>query len=323
MRDGLGREVDYLRLSVTGACNLRCVYCRPAAGAGEGGSGGVADAAAGAPLSADELVRIAAAFARLGVRKVRITGGEPLVRSDVVDIVARLRAIPGVDELALTTNGTLLAPLAAPLRAAGLDRVNVSLDTLDPARYAKITRGGRIDDALQGLEAAERAGFQGVKINCVLVGGMNDDEVPALAGIARDHAVDVRFIELMPVGPAAGWPAERFVPAEAVLEAVPELAPAGSDGVAEVYTVSGWAGRVGLIRPLSHPFCASCSRVRVTADGNLKTCLAAAEEVPLAGLADPELERAILGAVERKPARHIMDAAHASQSPRGMETIGG
>ena len=318
MRDGLGREVDYLRLSVTGACNLRCVYCRPAAGEG-------ADDAAAAcePLPADELVRIVAAFARLGVHKVRITGGEPLVRSDVVDIVARLRAIPGVDELALTTNGTLLAPLAAPLRAAGLERVNVSLDTLDPARYARITRGGRIDDALQGLEAAERAGFQGVKINCVLVGGMNDDEVPELAGIACDHPVDVRFIELMPVGPAAGWPAERFVPAEAVLEAVPELEPAGSDGVAEVYTAPGWAGRVGLIRPLSHPFCASCSRMRVTADGNLKTCLAAAEEVPLAGLADPELERAIVDAVARKPARHTMDAAHASQSARGMETIGG
>ena len=321
MRDGLGREVDYLRLSVTGACNLRCVYCRPAAG--EGGNGSAADAAADAPLPAEELVRIAAAFVRLGVRKVRITGGEPLVRSDVVDTVARLRATPGVEELALTTNGTLLAPLAGPLRAAGLDRVNVSLDTLDPVRYGHITRGGRLEDVLRGLEALDDAGFSDTKVNCVLVGGVNDDEIPALTGLARDHPVDVRFIELMPVGPAAGWPAERFVTAEAVLEAVPELAPAGSDGVAEVYTAPGWTGRVGLIRPLSHPFCVSCSRVRVTADGCLKTCLAGAEEVPLAGLSDAGLERAIADAVARKPARHTMDAAHASRSPRGMETIGG
>lgn len=315
MRDGAGRTVEYLRLSVTDRCNCRCTYCMPAGGAPMLSRADV--------CSFEELAEIVAALAGLGVRKVRLTGGEPLVRRGIVEFVRMLRAVPGVEELDLTTNATLLAPLAGPLRAAGLDRVNVSLDTLDPTRYEAITRGGRLADALAGIEAAHDAGFSPVKVNCVLMGGVNDDEVPRLAALAREAGTEVRFIELMPIGEAARWPRARFVDASTVLERVPELRPCGSDGVAELFSASGWGGRVGLIRPMSHRFCAGCTRVRVTADGRLKPCLHTADEVVLRGLHDEELRRAILGGMALKPAHHGMDGAHASQSARAMNEIGG
>lgn len=321
MRDGLGRTVDYLRLSITEGCNLRCAYCRPARdpGASPVGRASVPER----PLSVDELERIVAAFVSLGVHKVRLTGGEPLTRLDVVEIVARLKAVPGVRELTMTTNATLLAPVAADLRAAGLDRVNVSLDTLDDERFCRLTRGGQLADALAGLEALDAAGFSHTKINCVLIGGVNDDEVTRLAYLARDRALDVRFIELMPIGPAASWPRSRFVSASLVLERVSELEPAGVDGVSCLYTAPGWVGHVGLIRPMSCPFCATCSRVRVTADGRLLACLRSTSEVSLRGLEEEELTGAIQDALLAKPAHHEMDPEHASSGARDMARIGG
>ena len=318
MRDGEGRLVEYLRLSVTDRCNCRCTYCMPA--------GGVPMLSHADVCSFEELVEITAALAELGVRKVRLTGGEPLVRRGIVRLVEMLRAVGGVEEVDLTTNATLLAPLAAPLRAAGLDRVNVSLDTLDAARYEAVTRGGRLADALAGIEAARAAGFSPIKINCVLMGGVNDDEAPRLAALAREAGTEVRFIELMPIGEAARWPRSRFVPAEAVLAALPELEPvagSGRDGVAELFSAPGWAGRVGLIRPMSHRFCSRCTRVRVTADGRLKPCLHTADEVGLRGLSGEALREAILAAIALKPAHHGMDGAHASESARAMNEIGG
>ncbi|HJB54262.1 MAG TPA: GTP 3',8-cyclase MoaA [Candidatus Olsenella avistercoris] len=315
MRDGEGRLVEYLRLSVTDRCNCRCTYCMPA--------GGVPMLSHADVCSFEELVEITAALAELGVRKVRLTGGEPLVRRGVVGLVEMLRAVGGVEEVDLTTNATLLAPLAAPLRAAGLDRVNVSLDTLDAARYEAVTRGGRLVDALAGIEAARAAGFSPIKINCVLMGGVNDDEVPRLAALAREAHTEVRFIELMPIGEAACWPRGRFVDASAVLDAVPELRPCGTDGVAELFSAPGWAGRVGLIRPMSHRFCSRCTRVRVTADGRLKPCLHTADEVALRGLHGEALREAILAGIALKPAHHGMDGAHASESARAMNEIGG
>lgn len=315
MRDAQGRRIDYLRLSVTDRCNCRCAYCMPA--------DGVPMLPHDDVCSFEELARITEACCELGVTKVRLTGGEPLVRRGLLGLVRMLREVPGVRELAMTTNATLLAPVASELRAAGLDRINVSLDSLRPERYAAITRGARLDDALAGLRAAHDAGFTGTKVNCVLMGGVNDDEVADIAGLAREKPVDVRFIELMPIGEAAGWPRARFVDASAVLGAVPELAPVGTDGVAELFSAPGWAGRVGLIRPMSHRFCAGCTRIRVTADGRLKPCLHSADEVSLRGLAGEGLREALLAGIALKPAHHDMDGAHASESARAMNEIGG
>lgn len=315
MRDAQGRRIDYLRLSVTDRCNCRCAYCMPA--------DGVPMLSHDDVCSFEELARITEACCELGVTKVRLTGGEPLARRGLLGLVRMLREVPGVRELAMTTNATLLAPVASELRAAGLDRINVSLDSLRPERYAAITRGARLDDALAGLRAAHDAGFTGTKVNCVLMGGVNDDEVADIAGLAREKPVDVRFIELMPIGEAAGWPRARFVDASAVLGAVPELAPVGTDGVAELFSAPGWAGRVGLIRPMSHRFCAGCTRIRVTADGRLKPCLHSADEVSLRGLVGEELREALLAGIALKPAHHDMDGTHASESARAMNEIGG
>ena len=274
-------------------------------------------------LSFEELTEVVGACAQLGVRKVRLTGGEPLVRRGLPELVRMIRAIPGVEELAMTTNATLLAPVAAELHHAGLDRLNVSLDTLDVARYAELTRGGSLEDALAGLAAARDADFSRTKVNCVLMGGVNDADVPRLAELARTEPIDVRFIELMPMGPCAGWPKARFVPAETVLEAVPGLVPLRRDGVAELWHAPGWAGNVGLIRPMSHRFCDGCSRIRVTADGRLKPCLHSAAEIPLRGLHGEALLAELRRGIAAKPAYHHMDRDHASQSARDMNEIGG
>ena len=274
-------------------------------------------------LSFEELTEVVTACAQLGVRKVRLTGGEPLVRRGLPELVRMIRAVPGVQELAITTNATLLAPVAAELHHAGLDRLNVSLDTLDAARYAELTRGGSLEDALAGLAAARDAGFSRTKVNCVLMGGVNDADVPRLAELARTEPIDVRFIELMPMGPCAGWPKERFVPAETVLEAVPGLVPLRRDGVAELWHAPGWVGNVGLIRPMSHRFCDGCSRIRVPADGRLKPCLHSSEEIALRGLHGEALLAELRRGIAAKLAYHHMDRDHASQSARDMNEIGG
>lgn len=315
MLDGEGRLIEYLRLSVTDRCNCRCTYCMPAGGVPMLGHKDI--------LSFEELTEVVGACAQLGVRKVRLTGGEPLVRRGLPELVRMIRAVPGVEELAMTTNATLLAPVAAELHHAGLDRLNVSLDTLDAARYAELTRGGSLEDALAGLAAARDAGFSRTKVNCVLMGGVNDADVPRLAELARTEPIDVRFIELMPMGPCAGWPKARFVPAETVLEVVPGLVPLRRDGVAELWHAPGWAGNVGLIRPMSHRFCDGCSRIRVTADGRLKPCLHSAAEIPLRGLHGEALLSELRRGIAAKPAYHHMDQDHASQSARDMNEIGG
>ncbi len=315
MIDGEGRRIEYLRLSVTDRCNCRCAYCMP--------EGGVPMLAHGDILSFEELACVVRAAAELGVRKVRLTGGEPLARRGVVDLVGMVAAVPGIEEVAMTTNATLLAPVAESLREAGLTRLNVSLDSLRPDRYARITRGGRLADALAGIAAAREAGFTGTKINCVLMGGVNDDELVDVASLARNEAVDVRFIELMPIGPAACWPRASFVAADAVLDALPGLELLGRDGVAELYRMPGWTGRVGLIRPMSHKFCDGCSRIRVTADGKLKPCLHSAAEINLRGLDHEGLLAALRDGIAAKPKYHHMDEGRASDSARDMNEIGG
>lgn len=316
MIDGFGREISYLRLSVTELCNLRCRYCMPAEG--------VCKKAHEQMLTQEETVAAVTVAASLGVRKLRVTGGEPLVKRGIVSLCERLAAIDGIEELCITTNGLLLSALAKPLREAGVRRVNISLDTLDPARYEYITRGGSLAEALHGIEAALDAGFERVKLNAVLIGGFNDAEIPALAELTRTWGVDMRFIELMPMVDK-GFGPEAYVPVEAVEKALPQLQAEPSDGgVARLYRLPGAAGRIGLISPLSAHFCALCNRLRLTADGKLKPCLHSAEEFSIKGL-DPEAMRAQFErAVMAKPARHkALSAAEHTDARRAMSQIGG
>lgn len=314
MQDGCGRTIDYLRLSVTDLCNYRCRYCMPPEGVVKRNHGDM--------LSLEELAEIAEAAVRVGVKKIRLTGGEPLVRRGIVELCRRLRAIPRLEELCLTTNGALLPQLAAPLREAGVDRLNISLDTLQPDRFAEMTRLGRLSDTLAGIEAAEAAGFHNLKLDTVLIGGFNDDEIEDFVNLTREHPWEVRFIELMPMGPCAEWDKGCFLPDDTVLQKIPALQQIEPCGVARRYRLPGAAGTVGLISPVHHDFCAQCRRIRVTADGKLKGCLHSAEELPLRGLHGPELEDAIRQGILHKPERHHL-AERRSDTPRNMHQIGG
>ena len=314
MLDGCGRTINYLRLSVTDLCNYRCRYCMPPEGVAKRDHGDI--------LSLEELADIARAAVRLGVKKIRLTGGEPLVRQGIVELCRQLRTIPGLQELCLTTNGALLPQLAAPLWEAGLDRLNISLDTLRPDRFAEMTRLGHLSDALAGIEAAEAAGFHTLKLDTVLIGGFNDDEIDDFINLTREHPWEVRFIELMPMGPCAGWDRSRFLPAETVLDRMAELEPIEAQGVARRYQLPGALGTVGLISPVSHDFCADCRRIRVTADGKLKGCLHSREEIPLRGLHGQALEDAVRRGILHKPERHHL-TERSSDTPRNMNQIGG
>lgn len=315
MQDQLGRKISYLRLSVTDLCDLRCVYCMP--------EHGVPKRAHHEICSLEELRDMTAAAVSLGVRKVRVTGGEPLVRRGVAELCRMLRGLPGLEELCITTNGILLPELVEPLRAAGVDRLNVSLDTLRPERYHEITRVGELSSVLRGLEAAEKAGFQNTKLNCVLMGGVNDDEIADFIRLTKERPLSVRFIELMPMGICARWDKARFLPAKTVLDRVPELKPVGTDGVSRIYRLPGALGTVGLIEPMSHAFCSNCSRIRITADGKLKPCLHSETEIPLRGLSGEALREAIMRGVAMKPKQHELTRDGESRAGRGMNEIGG
>jgi GTP 3',8-cyclase len=281
--DALGRPLRDLRLSVIEACNFRCPYCMPADRVPEDHG---LDAAS--RLSFDEIERLVRGFAQAGVRKLRLTGGEPLLRRRLPDLIARLAAIDGLDDIALTTNGSLLAMHARALRDAGLHRLTVSLDTLDPARFTALS-GGRGDLAavLRGLDAAQAAGFARIKLNCVVQRGVNDDEVPALVAFAREHGHTMRFIEYMDVGTCNGWDATRVVPSAEVHDAIHArwllhpLAPTYRGEVAARHGFDDGAGEVGFVSSISAPFCGDCHRARVSADGRLFTCLFAADGTDL------------------------------------------
>lgn len=315
MLDSFKREINYLRLSVTDLCNFRCVYCMP--------EGGVVKRRHDEMVTVEEAQEIVRAAVSLGIKKIRITGGEPLVRRGIVDIAGRIARISGVRELCLTTNGAGLPRLAVPLKDAGVTRLNLSLDTLRPDRFAKITRVGSLEETLSGIRAAEAAGFTNTKINVVLLGGINIDEIPDFVSLTRDKDIQVRFIELMPLGACAAWDESRFVKADAVLRAVPALSPDGQEGVARVYKLPGAAGTVGLIRPLSDHFCPNCNRIRVTADGRLKSCLHTDREVSLKGLSGDTLRDAIAAEVMKKPCRHFITPSSPSETHRDMNQIGG
>lgn len=296
----------YLRISVTSRCNLACVYCRPR---------GEEDRQDDDLLSADTIVRFVRYAVESGVTKVRVTGGEPLVRPDIVTIVQSLARVPGLHDLGLTTNGTRLGTLAEPLFGAGLRRINIGISSLRPDVYARVTRGGRLADALAGLQAALDMGFDPVKVNVVVMRGVNDGEIPELARLAERRAVQVRFVEYMPF---VDGPAERdrlFVPADEILDrlrALGEFEPVagrGRGGPARQYQVAGLAGTVGLIMPHSEPFCATCNRIRLTADGKVRACLVDGGEQDAVGVLRNGLDRqSVARLLERamgmKPQRH-------------------
>ena len=311
MQDSYNRTIRYLRLSVTDRCGYRCQYCM--AEEDKRSHGDI--------LSIEELAEIGSAAVRCGVTKIRLTGGEPLLRRGILTLCETLRSLSELRELTVTTNGALLGAMAQELKAAGVDRLNVSLDTLRPERFRAISRRGELSDVLRGLDAASAAGFTNTKVNFVLMGGVNDDEIRDFVNLTRDNDYSVRFIELMPMGVCAAFPKERFVSADAVLQAVPALEPIGGDGVAELYRVPGYRGTVGLIRPMTNCFCGSCDRIRVTADGKLKPCLHSAAEIPLRGLHGTALETAIRAGALAKPARHHL--SQGSDTPRCMNQIGG
>jgi cyclic pyranopterin phosphate synthase len=277
----------------------------------------------GGILSVDEIEEIAMAAASLGIRKIRITGGEPLVRRGVEEIVRRVAAAPGVDEVVLTTNGILLPDKIDALVAAGIKRINISLDTLDEGVYREITRGGDVSAARRGVEIARAAGLTPLKINAVLMGGVNDDRIVPLVELTKSADVHLRFIELMPIGQCKGWNRERFVSNDVVTQKIPALHFVGTQGVARIYRQDGYAGTVGLINPLSNHFCGDCNRIRVTADGRLKPCLHSSDEIVLKGLSGEALREAMRAAIYGKPMRHRLEAGAGSDSARDMYAIGG
>ncbi len=317
MKDHFGRSISYLRISVTDRCNLRCRYCMP--------ENGIQKCSHRDILSLEEVLEIASAAVALGIRKIRLTGGEPLVRRGLLSLCSALSALPGLDTLCLTTNGQLLPQMAAELHTAGVRRVNISLDSLNPDTYRYITRGGDLAAAMAGIYAALDAGFDAVKLNVVLLGGINDDEISVLAGLSQALPLSLRFIELMPIGSAADLADTAYLPCSRVLAALPQLEPLPQqDGVAALYRLPGAVGTVGLISPLSNCFCPGCDRIRLTADGCIKPCLHSQEELSLRGLHGAALRSRLAEAIAAKPLGHqICFPASRSQASRDMYQIGG
>lgn len=317
MKDQYNRDINYMRVSVTELCNLRCRYCMP--------EEGIAKKAHEEMMTAEETIMAVSAAARLGIRKIRITGGEPLVKRGIVKLCGAIADIPGIEEVCITTNGTLLPKYAKDLKAAGVDRLNISLDTLNPEKYHHITRLGELSDALAGLKAAEDAGFTNIKINNVLMGGFNDDETEDFVNLTREQPIEVRFIELMPIGGGIGFDRAQFVSCDTVLEKVPRLRSLNrEEGVARLYALPGAAGRVGLIRPVSCDFCEGCNKIRLTADGKLKPCLHSDQEISLKGLSEDLMEETLRCAIMDKPQkREELGADSPSKAGRDMNQIGG
>ena len=317
MQDQYGRTITYLRLSVTELCNLRCRYCMP--------DDGVSKKQHCDMLTQEEMLDAVRAAASLGIRKLRITGGEPLVKPDIVSLCENASAIDGIEEVCLTTNGLMLPRLAVPLHAAGVSRLNISLDTLNPEKYRYITRRGELKDALAGIDAALEAGFEKIKINAVLIGGFNTDEIPALAELSRERDIDVRFIELMPMYDGGDFGPEAFVPYTVVTDTLPDLEELPSDGgVARLYRLPGAKGKLGLISPVSAHFCADCNRIRITADGKVKPCLHSSDEISLKGQTLEEMTETLRRAIFEKPRWHgELSYYERSHAGRNMNRIGG
>lgn len=323
MKDGYGREINYLRISVTDKCNLRCRYCMPPEG--------VPGVPRSEVLTLEELARVAGVMARMGLKKVRLTGGEPLVRNNVTELLRRLHETAGIRQLALTTNGVLLSKLLPGLIDAGLNAVNISLDTLDPDIFQRITGSDHLKDVLEGMDAAYGKGLR-VKVNCVPCRELNPGEPARLAGLAKARRIDVRFIELMPIGQGrlfTGVPSEELLAQLSEVYGPARPLPCDGEGPARYYAFDGFQGRIGFISPITHRFCESCNRLRLTAEGRLKLCLYYRDGIDLrallrGGAADEALMAAIGEALLQKPREHSFGRRDADGTEqRRMNQIGG
>ena len=325
--DKFGRPITDLRISITDHCNYKCVYCRT------GNEGALY-----ADLPISDYLRMACVLAGLGIKKVRITGGEPLLRKGVIDFVRELSKLRSLDaeplDIAITTNGHLLAEMAQPLKEAGLHRVTVSMDAVDPERFARITRvSNGYDNVLAGIRAAKRAGLEPVKVNCVLMRGFNEDQVIPFGMFAREEGVIVRFIEFMPLEEDRVWSPEVVVTLDEILRRMAEYRPLreiahAHSETARRYRFEDGIGEIGIIAPVSHPFCGHCSRIRITSDGKIRTCLFSVWDHDLygrmrSGASDEELEEFIRGVIQKKEARHHIGEPDFVRASRTMVHIGG
>ncbi len=318
MQDSYGRKINYLRISITDLCNLRCKYCMP--------EEGIPKVCHENILTIEEIEEVVKAFVSLGINKIRITGGEPLVRNGVLDIVQRIGKLDGIKDLAMTTNGILLKEQAHDLKLAGLNRVNISLDTLDEDKYAYITGRRKLKDVLDGIQAARKEGLQPIKINTVLVGGFNDDEIEDFVRLTEKQDIDIRFIELMPIGNAIDLESKYYVSNQLVLDKVPELVEVERDDISSpaiYYRLPNGKGRVGIINPISCKFCEYCNRIRLTAQGKLKLCLHSNEEIDLKESlrSGQDIKKIILNAIEKKPESHKLESGQYVH--KNMYQIGG
>ncbi|GIW41060.1 MAG: cyclic pyranopterin monophosphate synthase [Candidatus Binatia bacterium] len=326
-RDGFGREIDYLRISLIDHCNLRCVYCMPL--------NGIQFTPPAELLGPDEIERVVRVATRVGFRKFRLTGGEPTLRSDLVEIVGRIASVPGVADLSMTTNGILLPRLAKPLAEAGLRRVNVHIDSLHPGRLQRIMRFGTVEEIRAGIEAAEEAGLVPIKLNAVVARGYNDEDVVDLARLTLERDWHVRFIELMPLGggECAKVAVTQFVSnqevrarIEAELGPLAPLPPSHPSEESENFRLPGARGVVGFISPVSRPYCGSCNRMRLTADGRFHLCLLRETELDVRAALrrgdDEAVAEILLRAVRHKPSGHALEAGVAPEE-RSMYQLGG
>jgi cyclic pyranopterin phosphate synthase len=330
MLDQYERDISYLRVSITDRCNLHCTYCRPKEGLSQKGHDDI--------LRYEEILRIVAQAVRLGLIKVRVTGGEPLVRRGCVDFLKALKKIDGLKDISLTTNGVLLERFAVDIFAAGIHRINISLDSLDAKKYFAVTGGGQLEDVLRGIDAAEKIGFSPIKINTVVIRGFNVDEILDFAKLAMEKPFQIRFIELMPVSDVNVNQEAQFLPASDLykqisrhfkLEAL-ERKKNKSDGPARIFKLDGGAGEIGFINPVSDHFCKTCNRLRLTADGKLRSCLLCETEIDLKKALgrfcdDDELCHLLRQAILLKPEKHDLDCTdrHIKKCHRDMSDIGG
>lgn len=320
MKDLFSRKINYMRISITDLCNLRCQYCMPEEGICKKDHEDI--------LSLEEIVQIVKAGAKLGIDKVRITGGEPLVRNGIVEFIKMISNIEGINDIAITTNGILLPKYAEDLKKAGLKRVNISIDSLKPDKYKEITRGGDLSKVLEGIKEAIRVGLTPVKLNVVAVGGYNDDEIGDFINLTKDMPIDVRFIELMPIGEASNWAKEKFISNDYIKNKFKELEPTTTEksSPARYYKLPGGAGRVGFINPISNHFCEECNRIRVTSDGKLKPCLHSNKEIDILDAVknNPDkIEEVLRTAINIKPEKHYLYTNEEEKSNRNMFQIGG
>ena len=320
MKDLFSRRINYMRISITDLCNLRCQYCMP--------EEGICKKDHDDMLSLEEIVEIVKAGAKLGIDKVRITGGEPLVRNGIVEFIQMISNIDGIKDIAITTNGILLPKYGEALKNAGLKRVNISIDSLKPDKYKEITRGGDLSKVLDGINEAIRLGLTPVKLNVVAIGGYNDDEIGDFIELTKDKPIDVRFIELMPIGEASEWGKDKFISNEDIKNKFVDLVPTETEACspAKYYKLPGGKGRVGFINPISNHFCGDCNRLRLTSDGKLKPCLHSNNEIDILEVArnNPEKIYDVLkSAILSKPEKHYLYSDNHEESNRNMFQIGG